>query len=208
MMTFTPGPNLRCDISRISLQLFQLFPPDLVGLRDAPPPHLAVAMAFPCLAMPSHYRGWGGRRSTPTHDVMHEELGLALPSARGGERQRREAAQASTHLMSFFPRGGRPPSAGSTGLRMGTVSRAPPLAPPCNFGRSGNGRWHSFVDGPGANASGPLTTREVLERTGGPDVNRRSIDYEGYSRQSVVSKAPTSVRARAYPKVALHKSLD
>ena len=168
-------------------------------------------MAFPCLAMPSRYPGWGGRRSTPAHDVMHEELGLALPSARGGERQRREAAQASTHLMSFFPRGGRPPSAGSTGLRMRTVSR-PRLAPPCNYGRSGNGRWLSFVDGhgeaTGANASGSLTTREDLERTGGRDVNRRSIDSEGFSRQSVVSSVQTSVRARVYPKVALLYSLD
>jgi hypothetical protein len=100
-------------------------------------------MSFPCLAMPSRCRDWGGRRRTPTIDNIHDEQGLALPSARGGERERRAAALASAHLSLLFPRGGRPPSAGGTGLLPRATPRFTAVGH-SNYGRGADGSFVAF----------------------------------------------------------------
>lgn len=82
---------------------------------------------------------FGGRRSTPTLDLQHQ--GLVLPSARGGERERRLASQAQAHLMQHFPRGGRPPSAGGTGLH----ARGKPSTLASGFGFGADGSPVRFV---------------------------------------------------------------
>jgi len=48
-------------------------------------------------AMHPRDREWGGRRGTPA--LEFPEPGLALPSARGGERERRQALAAGAHLQ-------------------------------------------------------------------------------------------------------------